>query len=985
MLDNGHEDIEKWIKSLRADGKDLEARQWQEYLDSKLLRPESGPKDPERDLVQGRQMADSGKHAEAIRCFDRIIRTGRKDYAVYELMAASQEAVGNLKKSVTYLNRALRLADGGDDARYRILVSLAGLMIRDGSPGKAVTIIERKGSGVSRPDSRLSDLHGRALMMQDKHERAVAVFREAAEAGAGGGGGEDGGQSPDPSLLAGLCKALYETGRYEEAARRGAEAGAGSAEANLYAGMALERMGQKGVAATHYRMAAAAGVSDACPDRDVEYGAEAMYRTGLYDEAARRLGLAPGDAAAAEDRVMPPEVRGPRSWCLAGRILEGMDRTGEAQDMYKRAAGADEKNGCSRSLYHAGLACHLLAISTGEASWDNKARGLLGRALGRNGLNPDAKNLMGEIPGLRGSKKNPKGRGRREGDGPQEGKRKEVVPGRRGGRGPDTAKRGADAGPGRTSKSDRGGGSLGAITKHAGQGHAETSAKTLARVAGLIMDGGYPEALDGLEKAEAAFKRGVPDSQAVIKAQYLRGVIYCNQGRYEEAVTCLERAGGGSGGSRRGPPYLECLDYEVGANPRRADTFFMIGLAHYRIGLKRQFEDGFNRTDSCYAAIQNLKRAIKLDPGIKGAKTLLGLANRQIAHQGVFGAEREAEAVLREAVKDDPGDAAALYHLAQIMEQQKIRAVDIGAERMTPREMYGRACKSRTSGLEKTYAKGFALDLLYRHDEAVEYYKMAIRKDPEYDEDFYREVDNARLIYSAAPESESEPGAYVIDTNVCIPCITMSVIEMLGEWTDGDVRKKPPAGAVKTAAPEIPRTWEQKRHLLDTFGECVSTGRYVIPRTCRHEISDKNMEEIILRELKLDAGSDLAKKIIRGAVKYRNKILPETRRGRPGSAPPTAEEFGYGDVMRVKRMYWLAWIRMTSKEKEKYMDKKKSGGRHIGGGPPLGSADVRILATAVRMAADYGGDTRVVLFSDDRDFLEFKNDIAKLSVDVRQG
>ena len=1155
-------DMREAIKSLRAAGNAEAARNLQDRLDSGSgSEPEPGPPDPERDTGRCAQLAAAGDHAGAISCLDSIIQAGGGDPAVHELMAASQEAVGNLTKSAMYLNRALNLAGGRDDVRYRILVSLAALWIRHGHPGKAVPIIEKKGSRVPRPDSRLSELHGRALLMQDLHEKAITVFEAAAAAGRGDAGEEGKGQHPHTSLLAGLCKALYETGGHADAARHGAAAGAGSAEANLYAGMALERAGQPDGAAAHYEMAAAsAGVSGAHPEEDPLYGAEALYRTGRYGEAARRLGLVPDGAAAAPATGLgggtptrPPEAPGPEFCCLAGRILEGMGKTGEAQHMYRRAANIDKKNKSSVSLYHAALACHLLAASTGDDSWNNKARDLARGALRRNGLHPDAKSLSEKIVQLQGSKQRPQPipPGGRRGSGRLQEEAVSPTHPRRGGRRPDTAERGtapkSDPGIGSRGKTTsypsqtytgeaagalaeivdlirdgRYSGALASLEKnkgaflggaydhparikaqylggiiHCGQGrydeavtcfekvnavgdlpppqrqgepstleclgytvsedprHADAylmaglahhlrgklggssdnkidacstagrmleqamtldpgleDAKTLlaltrrqmdllrtldakeeeeeeglasdafAEIASLIRDGQYPEALDGLKKTEGALPEDTRYNPARIKAQYLRGIIHCNLGEYDEAVTCLEKVD--TVGEPPPPPGrpsgLECLGYTVSEDPRHADACLLTGLAHYETGLRGQFEAYSGNKIGIYrTANRLLEQAIALDPGLKGAKTLLGLTRMYAARLGMFGTEDEAMATLCEAAGEDPENAAALYHLAQILEPREERTMNVGAEDLTPGGMYGRACKSPTSTLEDTYAKGFALDLSHMHDQAVECYKRAVDMDPEYDGGLYGRADNTRLIRPASsPKPKPGSETHVLDTNACIPCIVMLVLKTPAETKDpdyddrwGELR----ALGIKIDASriKIPDKWKRWRRLLDGFEERVSAGRYVIPRTCRWEIR-KNTEKIVSRDL--GVAQDLAEIITRRAIDYLNDRLS------PAGAQ-TAPEFSREDIMRVKRMYWRAWFGMAPKEKREYMGKKRFGGRHIRGGPPLGSGDVKILAAAARMAAECG-DTRVVLFSDDHDFLSFRGEIATLSVHIRQ-
>ena len=1160
-MDDENETMRKAIKSLEAAGNAGAAQNLQDILDfGGGPESEPDPPDPEQDTGRCAQMAAAGAHAEAISCLERIIGAGGNDPLTHELMAASQEASGNLTKSATHLNRALELAGGRDDARYRILVSLAALWIRHGRPGKAVTIIEKKGSGVPRPDSRLSELHGRALMMQDLHEKAIAVFEAAVAAGRGDAGEEGKGQHPHTSLLAGLCKALYETGRHADAARHGAAAGAGSAEANLYAGMALERTGHKDGAAAHYGMAAApAGVSGAHPEEDSRYGAEALYRTGRYGEAARRLGLVSDGAAAAPAadpgggaQTRTPAAPGPEFCCLAGRILEGLDKTCEAQSMYRRAANIDKKNKSSVSLYHAALACRLLAASTGDDSWNNKAHDLARRALRCNGLYPDARDLSKEVAELLRPKKGPQTPrlgGRRGGSRLQEEAVSPTHP-RRGGRSPDTAERGT------APKSDPGAGSRGKTTSYPAQKYTGEAAAALAEIADLIRDGRYSGALASLEKNKGAFLGGAYDHPARIKAQYFRGIIYCGQGRYDEAVTCFEKVNavrdlppppqrqgepstleclghtvgedprhadaclmaglahhlrgklGGSSDNKidacstanrmleqaitldpglegaktllalarrqldllrtldaekeeeglaagafaeivnliRGGQYpealdglektegvlpedtrynparikvqylrgiihcnlgeygqavtcleqvdmageppprpgrpstLECLGYTVGEDPRHADACLLTGLAHYETGLRGQFEAySDNRIGIYRTANRMLEQAIALDPGLKGAKTLLGMTRMYAARLGMFGTEDEAMATLCEAAGEGPENAAALYHLAQILAPREERTMNVGAETLTPDGMYGRACKSPASTLEDTYAKGFALDLSHSHDRAVECYKRAIEMDPEYAGGLYGGADNARPIRpTSSPKPKPVSETHVLDTNACIPYIVMLALKTPAETKDPDYddrwgELRPLGVKIDASRIKIPDKWKRWRRLLDGFEERVSAGRYVIPRTCRWEVR-KNTEKIVSRDL--GVAQDLAEIITRRAIDYLNDRLSP-------AGVPTAPEFGREDIMRVKRMYWRAWFGMAPKEKREYMRKKRFGGRHIRGGPPLGSGDVKILAAAARMAAECG-DTRVVLFSDDHDFLSFRGEISTLSVDVRQ-
>ena len=962
-------DMREAIKSLRAAGNIDAAQNLQDRLDSGS-GPESEPGSggPGQDTGRCTQLAAAGAHADAIECLDRLIRAGGDDPTPYELMAVSQEAVGNLKKAATYLDRALELAGGKDGARYRILVGLAALWIRHGRPGKAVTIIEKKGSGTPRPDSRLSELHGRALLMQDKHAKAIAVFEAAAAAAGTGkedGGGEEKGRNPDASLLAGLCRALYETGRHADAAQRGAEAGAGSAKANLYAALALERAGRPDGAAAHYRMAASARVSDAHTEDDSWYRAAALYRTGRPKEAARSLGLAvddkaaPSSTAAGASPAHTPTAPGPAFCCLAGRILEGMGRPAEAQHMYRRAFRTGGKNGCSGSLYHAALACRLLAESTGDGSWNNKARDLARRALSCNGLHPDARDLSEEVAELLRPKKGPQTPrpGYR-----RDGRSQRDVPPKhpdRGGRGPDAAKHGT------ATKPDPGGGSRGKITKHPVPEYTEAAAGAFAEATGLIRDGRYSEALDCLEKNRRVFMRGARDPPSRIKEQYFRGIIYCGLGKYEKAADCL----GEVADLAREPPHkpsgLGCLGYTISENPRRADACFLAGLAYYRRGLSGQFED--YPSDKIYAypvAHRMLEEAATLDPGLKGVKTLLGMTRMQMARFPKFNTTKDAAVdTLCGAIREDPWDAAALYNLAQIWEWWEDRTVSIGPERLTPGELYKRACESAIRTLEGTYARGYALDLSYRHAEAVECYREAvecyreaIRMDPEYDEDFCDGIDNAhphRPAPPPTPGSGPESETHVIDTNIGIRCTVMLVLELCAKWRD-----------------LTPDGWKPYRCLLDAFEEHVSAGRYVIPNAVRWEIR-KHMEKIVSCEL--GAEQELAEMIVKMAKKHLANMCPS-------SDTQAIPEFDHGDIMRVKRMYWRAWIGMTPGKKEEYMDQKKPG--QLRGGPPLGSADVKILATAAHMAAE--GGTRVVLLTHDQDFLAFRDEIATLSVDVRE-
>ena len=403
-------------------------------------------------------------------------------------------------------------------------------------------------------------------------------------------------------------------------------------------------------------------------------------------------------------------------------------------------------------------------------------------------------------------------------------------------------------------------------------------------------------------------------------AQFCKGTAYYGLGRYEEAATCFGRAD------------------SAGPSQERA---YWHAMALYRQGLSGMLEIEHTQKVQCYRGAQRLlERVLAADPLHPGARTLLGLVEANSAQSIKTASRDDAERSLREALRADESDTVALYHLAQARE---------GAGDMAEaRALYERAVAASVgaSGFEfdPLYCRGYALDLQGQHESALTTYLEALARDPEYGPGFADQMRLERGKEAPRARSRGRPEVCVVDTNVALPHLVRSFLSRdVCDWEE--------------------LAWHRRR-----FWTGIGDGSYLIPPICAREI----MQQLYGGLLQRCAPGERPGPVITG-VREKLEGLPRTR------WTEMADGVVPADVMRVRRAYWGAWFRMSPQKKEQWVEKKRKGGRRLEGGPPLGTYDVKILATAAKLAS---GGKRVGLITNDNDFRMFEDVAGEAGVEI---
>ena len=573
----------------------------------------------------------------------------------------------------------------------------------------------------------------------------------------------------------------------------------------------------------------------------------------------------------------------PKAACIGGQILKEAEEPGAA-DWFKRAAKCRAAN--SEEMHYVGLACHMLGLD-GDARWHQKAAKALKAAQARNRARPGLAQLLEAVEEERRRRLREAEEGLRAPE-----RRAERKPERRARAAPKKKKKPAPAPPARADP-----------------------AEAVARASKLCAPGGWERALSELDGLP------VPD-QLRPDAQFCKGAAYYGLAKYEEAQACFERAGSGPGAT------------------------YWSAMSLFRLGLSGMLEVGRTQKAQRYRdAGRLLARILRADPARPGARTLAGLVEHHSSRSIGTASGADAERSFAEALKIDPADAVALYHLGQARE----RAGEPGEAG----RMYERAAESGggSAALESwpAYCKGYALDLLGQHETALSVYLGALEHDPDYGPGFAGQMREARgrppePHYNMQPHEDGRLDVCVVDTNVALPHLVRSFL------------------------PDEVREWMNLAYHRKRFWGRLKAGTYMIPAVCRHEIMGQ-LRSDFLAKYAPRAGR---LRVIDG-VKKTLYELPRTRWSEE------AGDAGPGDVMRIRRAYWRAWFGMGREAKERWAQKKRRGNRQLAGGPPMGARDTRILAIAAKIAA---GGSSVGLLTDDNDFLMFGSAIKELGVQV---
>ena len=857
-------------------------------------------------------LAAEGRHDEAAAAYKEMIDADPAGaWAARARRAASLEALGRHGEAQKECQKALKAPEESleQGARLDATVRLGRLHIRAGKAAKAANHFAKE-SAKSPAEAVLLAYRGLALILDDRHGEALRAIGSAA-----------GPARDDPAVLAVEARAMYETGRYGEAAERCAracEADEGCSAAWLYAGMSRDAEGGEKEAREPYERAAA-GSGDDGSDMVASAGAagraHALCRIGRHAEAAETI--APAAAASPSDA---------RVQCLAGTALAGCGR-GEEAAGHLRAAASSRPSG-SDGLYYAGLASYTLGEG-GEARRYDEAAGHLKKALSRNKAAARAAALAERVREARigaGAKRRAAAERIAREKGEAERRAAEEAAARR-------------RAPGGTRRAGREG-ALEAEKKREQKMQREAKRREEARAAEsaaraeaveLSRGGRFRDALDRFDR-NTALRAG--DSEGwEARARALYGL-----GRYDEAARCFKEASPG--------------------DPDSPDALAAAAAAAARQARRRQFDEGHTAISNYNDALYKIGRALDRDPGHHEALVLAGTIHAHSANikrDMVDTTDEKALALFGRALESDPCDAQALYHRGRILEK--------GGGSEEAREAYERAAGCQARRIEDHFCIGRSLDALGRFDEARGHYLEGMRLDPdlagicgEIDRDGGQEAGSQGPQAQAPPRRTERSDLAVADTNVAMPC----VVGMCAEGCD------------------LPDDIVSKSYFAGRFAGILDGGReggggsrrgetIIVPWVCRGEIL--SILPGILSGLRCHPSH--------GDVIARVKDTL-------GGMPPEWKmgfRVGYADSLRVIRMYWRAWFSMSDDEKGRWQDRKRANGRLAGGGPPEGAVDTKVLALAAKIAAEQS--RTVVLYSCDEDFGAFSRYIAGMGVRVQ--
>lgn len=666
-------------------------------------------------------LAAEGRHEEAAAACDAAARADPgAAWAARAQRAASLEALGRGGEAIRECQKALRAPEGALEgpARLDAALRLGRLHMGAGRAAKAANHLAKEaGRGPGEPAALLA-YRALALVLDDRHSEALAAVSGAGEPARG-----------DPAVLAVEARALYETGRYGEAAercRRACGADAGCSAAWLYAGMAADAEGRREDAAAAYERAAAIDPDegDMAGGAGAAGRAHALCRTGRHAEAAALLAPAAAAAGPADARVR----------CLAGEALAGCGRREEADAHLRAAASSRPAN--SDGLYYAGLASYLLGRG-GEARRYDEAAAHLKGALSRNRESKRAADLAERTRAARleaGSR-------RRAEAGRMEARRAEAE-----------RKEAAEAAAARRRRAEAGGGGRAGGARAAKRAErrrqeaeregARRAAEDAARAEAVALSGG-----GRFEDSLAAFSRASPLRTGDSEGWDARARALYGLGRYGEAARCFKAARPGE--------------------PDGADALAAAAAAAAQRARRRQYDEGHTAISNYNEALYRIQAALEADPRHHEALVLGGTIHAHSANiksDMVDTSYGGALALLDRALETDLYDAAALYHRGRILEK-----LGRGAEARTA---YGQAGTSRARRLEDHFCIGRSLDALGRFGEARAHYLEGMRLDPDL-AGLHAELAGAGAGGGPdpAPPQWERSGLAVADTNVAMPCI----------------------------------------------------------------------------------------------------------------------------------------------------------------------------------------------------------------------
>ena len=586
-------------------------------------------------------------------------------------------------------------------------------------------------------------------------------------------------------------------------------------------------------------------------------------------------------AEALEELDLPGD---PKAACIRGQVLKEAGKA-EASDWFRNAAKCRSENW--EGLYYVGLACHMLGLD-GDVRWHQKAAKALKASQARNRSSPAVAELLADAE---------KESGRRLREAEDSLRRPE----------PEPAPRKPKPEP---------------KPKPRAKKKKQPAAPRLPDAEGIVRRAKELCEPGSCEKALAALDElAVPDRQRA-DAQFCRGMAHYGLAKYEEAQACFEKAGSG------------------------LEATYWSAMSLFRLGLTGMLEVGRSQKAQRYRdAKRLLDRILGADPLYPGARTLSGLVEYHSSRSIGIASGADARRSFGEALKADPSDAVALYHMGQ--------ALDHGGDASEANRMYGLAAEAKVeaSGFDSwpSYCKGYALDLLGQYETALSVYLDALALDPDYGPGFAEQMREARgkppePHYNMQSPDDGRLDVCIVDTNVSLPHLVRSFLQ-------DDVRE-----------------WMNLAYHRKKFWTRLQEGSYVIPAVCRYEIIGQLNSDFLAKY-----APRASRLRVTDGVKDTLDGLPRTRWSEEaGSAGPR-------DVMRIRRAYWRAWFAMSREAKEKWSYKKRRGGRPLAGGPPMGARDSRILAIAAKIAS---GGSSVGLVTDDNDFLMFGSAIKELDVDV---
>ena len=947
-------------------------------------------------------LAAMGLDSEAVEVCDAAIAGhpgGAR--AAYARRAASREALGDLAGALKDCQKALRGGPRGPSARDAE-VRCGRLYILLGRAAKAANHLEEAAKRHGGPE--ILAYRALAMVLDDRHDRALDILE-------GAGNGAEG----HPAVLSVAARALYETGRYEEAAERCAAAcrsGRPCPAARLYAGMSHDALGNAGEASRAYEAAAACDARDG--DMATGVGlpgrAYALCRAGRHGEAAGLL-LRP------QARVDIGALDRAALSCIAGMALARSGRGEEAAALFREAASSGPEN--SDGLYYAGLASYMLGRA-GELRRYGDAARLLRRALSRNkksGRAADLEKRVKEAVRAAAEKRAAAGRAALEAKEAEEraAAEKRIAAGRAARAAKDAEMREAREAAVRAAAEKKAAAERRAAAEKRAAAERRAAAEKKAaarkraaaerRADAVKRDAAAPVVLppqvesaileverrarpapapprphpepasrrDGRSAADAAARgeeAGPPGAAGLADAHDRIGRLVMFQPGDSEGWAAKSAAMYGLG---RYDEAAECAKKAYPSDPSHPDVLAAEAAAAVRSGWRGQFDEERSVKQHYDAALSRIARIRSKYPRHREALALAGLIHAHSMNMGEMAdtSEETACQLLAAACKADFDDATVLYHAGRLRE---------GEDPEMSCDFYRLAAACRPRRLEDYEYAGRALDALGRFGEARARYMAWMGLNGEHAETYKRIAEHGPA--AGNPPYGDASDTAVVDTNIAMPCL---VYPYAGEYM-------------------LERHDLIKRHAGRLFGGGAAAGTIVIPSPCAREIR-RNLRKYVYKNLQPSEYSRIAPKIWK-------------RLGRIPTEQDLGVRIGYGDSLRVIAAYWTAWLAMGDRKKREWQDRKRGAlrsladvpdvpyeervdttprsaalrglvgygpvprrGGYKGGGPPAGQVDIKVLAIAAKIAAKE--EKTVTLYTRDTDFLQFRSHIAGLGVDVR--